>query len=248
MTKEPKGGELFIVDNSISGWSGLRYLHDWTDLAERFDIATGFFEIGALLELDGKWQQLEKIRILMGAETTLRTKAAIREAIKTLAENRLDESLETDKDKNPFLVGVPAIVEALRSGQIECRVYNKGKFHAKAYITHARMEVIGAQALVGSSNFTKPGLADNIELNIQVQSGREVAQLQEWYEKHWQEAEAVTEDILAVVERHTRLFTPFEVYARALHEFFKGHEMTAGEWEESKSRLFPQLGRYQKEA
>jgi len=248
MTKEPKGGGLFIVDNSISGWSGLRYLHDWTDLAERFDIATGFFEIGALLELDGKWQHLDKIRILMGAETTLRTKAAIREAVKTLAEHRLDESLETDKDKNPFLAGVPAIVEALRSGQIECRVYNKGKFHAKAYITHARMEVIGAQALVGSSNFTKPGLADNIELNIQVQSGREVAQLQDWYEKHWQEAEDVTEEILTVVERHTRLFTPFDVYARALHEFFKGHEMTAGEWEESKSRLFPQLGRYQKEA
>ena len=47
----PKGGELFIVDNSDSEWKGLKYLHDWTEIASAFDIATGFFEIGALLAL-----------------------------------------------------------------------------------------------------------------------------------------------------------------------------------------------------
>ena len=62
------GKSLFIVDNSISGWTGLRYLEELTEIARAFDIATGFFEIGALLGLDGKWQQLDKIRILMGAE------------------------------------------------------------------------------------------------------------------------------------------------------------------------------------
>lgn len=60
------GGELFIVDNSVSGWTGVRYLQDWTQIARSFDIATGYFEIGGLLELDGRWQQLEKIRILIG--------------------------------------------------------------------------------------------------------------------------------------------------------------------------------------
>ena len=68
------GGGLFIVDNSVSGWTGLRYLQEWSGIAKSFDVATGYFEIGSLLELDGKWQQLEKIRILMGAETTHRTK------------------------------------------------------------------------------------------------------------------------------------------------------------------------------
>src|SRR5262245_46724879 len=173
-----RGGELFIVDNSVSGWTGVRYLHDWTDIAKSFDIATGFFEIGSLLELDGKWQHLDKIRILMGAEVTHSTKAAFVKATKDRAEAVLDESIEAEKSKTPFLRGVPAIVEALRSGQIECRVYTKDKFHAKAYITHAKLDVVGAQALVGSSNFTRPGLTQNIELNIQVQSGREVAQLQ----------------------------------------------------------------------
>jgi len=60
------GGELFIVDNSDTDWKGLRYLQDWTEIASGFDIATGFFEIGSLLALDGKWQKLDRIRILMG--------------------------------------------------------------------------------------------------------------------------------------------------------------------------------------
>ena len=45
MKNEIKGGDLFIVDNSISGWTGLRYLQEWSGLAKSFDITTGFFEI-----------------------------------------------------------------------------------------------------------------------------------------------------------------------------------------------------------
>ena len=135
-----------------------------------------------------------------------------------------------------------------RVGQIECRVYTKEKFHAKAYITHAKLDVVGAQALVGSSNFTRPGLTQNVELNIQVQSGREVAQLQEWFEEHWKLGQDVTPDVLSVVERHVREYSPFEVYAKALHEFFRGHEITAGEWDETRSAMFPKLDRYQQEA
>ena len=47
------GGDLFIVDNSLSHWTGLDHLREWTDLARSFDVATGFFEIGSLLALDG---------------------------------------------------------------------------------------------------------------------------------------------------------------------------------------------------
>ncbi len=49
-------GELFIVDNSDETWKDLKYLHDWTEIASGFDIATGFFEIGALLALEAGWR------------------------------------------------------------------------------------------------------------------------------------------------------------------------------------------------
>ncbi len=248
MSIENKGRELFIVDNSISGWTGLRYLDEWSSIAKAFDIATGYFEIGALLALDGKWQSLDKLRILMGAELTLRTRKAILDAVKVEALTKLDTSLEEEKEPNPFLQGVPGIIDALRSGQIECRVYDKDKFHAKAYITHAKLEVVGAQALVGSSNFTRPGLTENVELNVQIQSAREVSQLQEWFEAHWNQSKELTDAVIETIARHTCLYTPFDVYSKALQEFFRGHELTASEWDEGRSRMFPRLDRYQKEA
>ena len=248
MTADAKGRELFIVDNSVSGWTGLRYLEEWSTIAKAFDIATGYFEIGAFLALHGKWQGLDKLRILMGAETTHRTRSILFDAVRTQALGRLDDSTEQEKAGNPFLHKVPAILDALRSGQIECRVYDKDKFHAKAYITHARLEVVGAQALVGSSNFTRPGLTKNIELNVQIQSASEVAQLQEWFETHWAQARPVNDGVIETIARHTRPYSPFDVYAKALREYFRGHELTATEWDETQSRVFPQLDRYQKEA
>ena len=142
-------GPLFIVDNGASGRNGLDYLREWSEIAKSVDIATGFFEIGSLLDLDGHWQKFDKIRVLMGDEISHRTKKALLAAVRQRAETRLDDSIDQDKDRDPFLSGVDAIVEALKSGQIECRVYNRDKFHAKAYITHGRLEVIGSQALVG---------------------------------------------------------------------------------------------------
>ena len=119
----------------------------------------------------------------MGADTNHRTRRALLEAVTARARAQLEIGLEEDKESNPFLTGVSSILDALKTGKIECRVYDKEKFHAKAYITHAKLKVVGAQALVGSSNFTKPGLTENIELNVQIQSNRKVAQLQDWFDR-----------------------------------------------------------------
>ena len=159
----------------------------------------------------------------MGDEVSKQTKNALVEAIRA----RLERSLEVEKEKNDFLAGVPAIVEALRAGKIHCRVYRKKKFHAKAYITHAHLEVVGSSALVGSSNFTLPGLTENIELNVQI-TGRPVSVLQEWYEEHWNDSEDITPEVLRTIERHIRDYSPFEVYAKALHELYRRERFLAG--------------------
>lgn len=238
------GGELFIVDNSDTQWKVAQYLRDWCDIARALDIATGYFEIGALLALDGQWQKLDQIRILMGDEVNKRTQQAFVEAVKKIGD-KLDDSIEDEKEKNDFLVGVPAIVKALQSGKIRCKVYRERKFHAKAYITYAKFDVMGATALVGSSNFTHPGLHENVELNVRLRT--EVAELQTWYEHYWDEAEDVTPEILRVIERHIRDYSPFEVYAKALSEYLKGHEVTASEWELCESKMYPVIDHYQKE-
>lgn len=214
--QETSGSELFIVDNSDADWKVRSYLSEWCDLSKAIDIATGYFEIGALLCLKDKWQGVDRVRVLMGDEVSRRTKRAFTEGLKKINE-RLDQSLETEKNQNDFLEGVPAIVEGLRSGKIQCRVYRKDKFHAKAYITHGRAAVVGSFGLVGSSNFTYPGLSENVELNVQIR-GPEVGILQDWYDKHWLDAEDVTPDVLRTLERHSDPRTPFEIWFKALYE------------------------------
>jgi hypothetical protein len=89
------GSELFIVDHSDEDWKVLRYLHDWCQLSESIDIATGYFEIGSLLGLKDEWQKVDRIRILMGDEVSLRTKRAF-DAGLTRVEARLDASIEAE--------------------------------------------------------------------------------------------------------------------------------------------------------
>ena len=57
------GGDLFIVDNSDDEWKVRDYLKEWVSIANSLDIATGYLEVGALLALDGLWQQPKNVRI-----------------------------------------------------------------------------------------------------------------------------------------------------------------------------------------
>ncbi|MBC9820520.1 helicase-related protein [Terrabacter sp. MAHUQ-38] len=231
--------EQFIVDNSAEDWKALQYVREWCDISSAIDIATGHFEIGAFLALDAAWQKVDKIRLLIGGETSRATADAIAAA--------LDTSIVVERQTgDPFLTGVDAVVDGIRAGKIEIRVYRSKKFHAKAYITHSKLQVVGSAALVGSSNFTRPGLTQNVELNVRFQ-GPEVADLQEWYEKHWDEAAPVNEDLLAVLEHNAREFTPFEVYAKALHSLTANVDPTDKTWEESDSAIYPLLAPYQRE-
>ena len=238
------GADLFIVDNSDENWKVSNYLREWASISNQFDIATGYFEIGALLDLDGEWQKLDKIRILMGDEVSNRTKKAFEEGLEEI-KSKLDTSIENEKNSNDFLDGVLAIVEAIQSKKIEARVYKKKKFHAKAYITHSNLKVVGSSALVGSSNFTFPGLHQNVELNVQLR--REVEELQEWYEAHWQEAEEISPEILKVIEKHTREYSPFDVYARSMMAYFHSNEVTVDEWELGESKIYKILSKYQQD-
>ena len=101
--------------------------------------------------------------------------------------------------------------------------------------------MVGSAALVGSSNFTRPGLTQNVELNVRFQ-GPEVTELQEWFEKHWADAEPVKDELLTVLEHNAREFTPYEVYAKALHALTAGVDTTDKGWEDTESTVYPLAG------
>ena len=112
---------LYIVDNLSDDKTVKHYLTEWCTISKQMDIATGYFEIGGLLELENKWQSLDKTRIILGSEVTKRTRDVIDELVKYLI-SRFDNSIDNEKDKNEFLIGVPAILHAMKTGKIECKV------------------------------------------------------------------------------------------------------------------------------
>ena len=247
-------GNLYIVDNSSDAQSVKKYLTDWCEVSKQMDIATGYFEIGGLLELDTNWQKLDKIRIILGNEVTKRTQEVIDAAAQALLD-RLRDSIDQEQEKNEFLIGVPAILEAMKTRKIECRVYDRSKFHAKAYITYFKddyrehymslMNVPEGYALVGSSNFTKAGLKQNIELNVQVKD--DVEQLQKWFDDHWEQGNDITDAVLKVIENHCKEYSPYDIYLRSMYEYFKSKEKTISEWEKNDSVIYKGLAQYQRD-
>ena len=107
------------------------------------------------------------------------------------------------------------------------------------------MNIPAGYALVGSSNFTKAGLTQNIELNVQVKD--DVEQLQDWFEAHWEAGIDITEANLRVIENHCKEFSPYDVYLRSMYEYFKSREETVSEWENHDSVIYKGLSQFQRD-
>ena len=176
----------------------------------------------------------------MGDETTKRTK---REIVKALLEVS-NESIEREKEHDDALTGLTAIRQAIANKQIALRTYSKAKFHAKSYLMESKDASPVDFALVGSSNFTRPGLTDNLELNLFSTDQAHIEALRKWYDELWKEGEDVNPDILEVIEPHLKEYAPFTAYAKSLYEYFAGREKPQDAWELTESVLYSKLFQY----
>ncbi|MYH83727.1 hypothetical protein F4009_00270 [Candidatus Poribacteria bacterium] len=231
-----------LIDN-IEGNTLQRVLESLLVKSIRLDIATGTFEIGAFLSLGKTWQHLDGIRLLMGDETTKRTKDHLIKALQDVT----DANIESEKEQDDTLHGLAAVRDAIRRGKIAVRVYDKAKFHAKLNLMRAQNSSPVDFVTVGSSNFTRPGLTQNVELNSFITDATHIEKLSTWYDARWEEASEVKAELLRTIERHLREYPPFTVYAKALHTYFRGREKPADEWEEKESIIYRTLSQYQKD-
>jgi SNF2 family DNA or RNA helicase len=209
------------------------------------DVATGFFELGSLLSLDGEWQRIAKIRILLGDAVGRTTRRELVGAFARLNE----EGFEARKEADDSLTGVDAVREALLARKILVRAYTRERFHAKCYLFHTAPPNPVDFAVVGSSNFTGPGLNKNVELNLLSTDQVHIRELAEWFKQMWQDADErlLNKEALDLIQRHTREYSPLEIYAKALFEFFAGRQKSSDEWERTESAVYPRLSKYQQD-
>ena len=90
------------------------------------------------------------------------------------------------------------------------------RLHAKAYLFRGEP---GAFAAVGSSNLTRGGLTQNIELNLATRDERLVSELEAWFDSKWDQGQECTDELIGLLESCVlfgRRFTPWQVFVKAL--------------------------------
>jgi len=232
-----------VIDNREEN-TLLALLKSLLPQAVSLDIATGYFEIGSFLALQDSWRRLKNLRVILGDETSKRTRRELVESIK----RQCNKSIEVEKERDDTLTGLDAIRDALDNKRIRIKIYTRAKFHPKTYLVRNEALKSSDYAVVGSSNFTRPGLTKNLELNLFTQEKSQVEAVKTWFSEIWSESEElINPEILRVIIPHLKLYLPFEVYAKALYEYFLGREKTPLEWEEKESVIYPILDKYQKD-
>ncbi|NLE37139.1 MAG: helicase [Pirellulaceae bacterium] len=246
------------------------------------DIATAYFAVSGYRLLRERLHHVGAMRLLIGSEPTSGLDVGIRPDRRGEYLKALRGDLEAESFNEATLRLIEDLIALLRTQKVQVRLFDKGFLHAKAYLLfhdrvdehnrHDRMQPYAA--VVGSSNFTGPGLTSNRELNlvhrvltsedaavdhdavhrlgylceadpaaaapaeleakavsdatrrlIKSEVGaRAVADLEAWFERQWGDSVDFRDDLIELLDASkfgTLEYTPYQVYIKALYEYFK---------------------------
>jgi len=137
------------------------------------DIASAFFSIRGFQLIQDGLKDIGSLRLLLGARVRSGEDIGLEPG-----DGALSGLLTQDLAREPYDVETVRLVEDLiaflRQGNVQVRTYGKGFLHAKCYILYGdkpgerflwdRFQPL--LGIVGSSNFTGPGLTSNREMNL----------------------------------------------------------------------------------
>ncbi len=223
----------FVDNQEITMAEALRSHLDWLQANYKnpveLSVATGYFNPEGFFLVADRLEQLNHVRLLLGAEPIPPAAKPLRMPgdppperfeTKLVAEalQRHSKGLERDRNLLEFDPetdrAVRHLLSFLASGKIEVRRYEKAFLHGKAYIFDSE-----EGALVGSSNFTAAGLTTNLELNLGRYDPTPVRQVKEWFDSLW--AEAAPYNLAAIYQARYEPYDPYLIYLRVLWERYK---------------------------
>lgn len=230
------------------------------------DAATAYFNVQGFGLLREGLEKAGAFRLLIGAEPAVGKDVGLQQLSDHIARTMTGD-LNFEAYDEATLRTVEALVSFLKRPDVQVRSYAKGFLHAKAWIFHEDKpdaqgnagRMFPLYAVVGSSNFTRPGLTTNKELNLShkvrfeaedsdgVMAGalrregvpevslqdlpklgavgkQAIVELDEWFERHWAESADFKQaliDLLNSSKFGTYEYTPYQIYLKALFEYFK---------------------------
>ena len=200
-----------------------------------FDILVGYFRSSGFFRLYKSFENIEKIRILVGLNLDKKTFQIIETAgnsdfeshakVKEYFGEVLISEIENSADSKEVEDGILKFVEFIKSGKIEIKAHPSRNIHAKVYISryHESDRDFGS-VITGSSNFSESGLVANREFNVQLKNSADVKYALEKFEMLWKEAVDISDYYVDTINTKTYLdnsITPYQIYLKFLYEYFK---------------------------
>ena len=195
-----------------------------------FDCLVGYFYISGFHLIYKSLESTEKIRILVGIKANKKTHDIVAFAKKDLKEQHRNSVIEEISESTKFKDsldsedGVRTFLDWLKKGKMEIRIYESQNIHAKVYIsTFKEGDRDIGRVITGSSNFTKSGLQENIEFNVELKNRSDYEFAQEKFEELWKKSIDLDKHCIDTLEQHTwlRKTTPYELYLKCLYEYFE---------------------------
>mgnify|MGYP003990883357 FL=1 len=205
-----------------------------------FDVLVGYFYTSGFYSIYKSLENTEKIRILIGIGTNKHTVDSVKNnkpikqqelkfshaETKEKFSDEVKDELEDSEDSEQAEEGVHKFIEWLRSGKLEIKAYPTENLHAKLYImTFHEDDKDDGRVITGSSNFTRSGLIDNLEFNVELKNKSDYDFALNKFDDLWEDAVDVKDQYINTINDKTWLndtITPYELYLKFLYEYFKG--------------------------
>lgn len=202
-----------------------------------FDCLVGYFYTSGFNVLHEPLKTTEKIRVLVGISTDQKVYDALQDArenqshlyshaeTKQKVEGLVQTEMEEAPDELKIEESVRNFIEWTRSGKLEIRAYPTQNIHAKLYImTFREGDRDRGRVITGSSNFTRSGLQDNLEFNVELKTVADYEYALNSFGDLWENAVDVSERYVQTLQTKTWLrqdITPYQLYLKFLYEYFK---------------------------
>ena len=195
-----------------------------------FDALVGYFYTSGFHSMYKSLEHTDAIRILIGISTNRQTYDLL-QVVKSHKElkddfgNEIKRELESSEDSQNVEEGILKFIEWLKSGKLEIRAYPEEKIHSKLYVmTFPEDDRDMGRVITGSSNFTRNGLIENLEFNVELKSRADYDYAKEKFNELWDKGIDVSEKYIETIQKDTWLredITPYELYLKFLYEYFK---------------------------
>lgn len=195
-----------------------------------FDVLVGYFYTSGFHAVSESLESTDKVRILIGISTNRETydllqKIKSHKEVKDEFSEEVKNELENSDNTQVVEEGILKFTNWLKDGKLEIRAYPEEKIHSKLYImTFPEEDRDAGRVITGSSNFTRNGLIENLEFNVELKNRSDYEFAKAKFEELWLKGVDVSEKYVETIKNDTWLrddITPYELYLKFLYEYFK---------------------------